>query len=181
MRKATLSCFFLLLTSPAWAQKINIDSLVRVVLSKNSTLKLQAVVNRDSLIKQLPFIKSSAERIQRIYDIILNYGQSGAKDALHYHHKILDLTRKNNDLIGESVILSELGHTLSRNGDNAGGVKVILEALQIAEKTGNNQAVGIIYCNLASCYDNVALQKHYFLNRSNSHRRAATIFLPVMH
>jgi two-component system NtrC family sensor kinase len=163
MRKIALSSCLLLLLGPVWAQKINMDSLVRVAISMNSNMKPQAAPNRDSLLKQLPFIKSPAARIQRIYDLILNYGQLNPKEALYYHHKILDLTRKNNDPVGESVILSELGATVAKSGDNVEGVKIVLEALKLAEKTGNNQAIGIAYNNLGRCYDNVDLQKRYFL------------------
>ncbi|HVV54241.1 MAG TPA: HAMP domain-containing sensor histidine kinase [Mucilaginibacter sp.] len=164
MKKLTLVCCCMLLLNTVWAQKVNIDSLVRIAVYRSNSAKPQTVPDRDSLLKQLPFIKSPAARIKRIYDLILNYGDLNPKEALYYHRKILDQAQKYNDQIGESVILSDLGFTVSESGDDAEGVKIILRALELAKKTGNNQAIGIVYDNLGVCSIDINLKKLYFLN-----------------
>src|SRR5476649_1761813 len=102
---------------PVLAQKINIDSLLQVVILREHHTKITISPNRDSLLKLFPLTKSPSARIKLIYDITYNYGQSNPKEAFYYHNKILDLTRKENDPIGEAIVSSELGDTYFLNGD----------------------------------------------------------------
>jgi two-component system NtrC family sensor kinase len=166
MKKIPLVFVLVFSFSSLNAQKINVDSLVRVVISRssgNDGSSATILPNRDSLLNLLPSTKSPAARIKLIYDIILNNGELDPTRAFYYHRKILDLTRKNNDAIGESVIMGELGYTICQNGDIAEGLKMLYKALQLAEKTGNKQAIGTVYDNLGVCYPgNLNLQKSYF-------------------
>jgi two-component system NtrC family sensor kinase len=144
-------------------QKINVDSLIRVALSPKNNTRNMMSPNRDSLFEQLPFAKSPTERIRLIYEII-GYGVQNSKQGLKYHYKILDWARKNNDRIIEAVVSAELGFNFYDNGENTEGLKMDFAALKMAEKTGNGQAIGIAYGNLASCYYpvNISLQKFYW-------------------
>ncbi len=144
-------------------QKINVDSLIRVALLPKNNTRNTISPNRDSLFGQLPFAKSPKERIRLIYQII-GYGVQNSKQGLKYHYKILDWARKNDDRISEAVVAAELGFNFYDNGDNTEGLKMDFAALKMAEKTGDSQAIGIAYGNLASCYYpvNISLQKFYW-------------------
>jgi len=145
------------------AQHINTDSLLQVVISRESSVKTSSSLNRDSLLRLFPSTKSVSARINIIYDIIYNYGYLGPKQAFYFHNKILELTRKENDPVGEAIILSELGDIYFHNGDVTKGLNMIFGALDKAEKTGNKQALGIVYNNLGLCYpDDVHLSKFYY-------------------
>jgi len=142
-------------------QKTNIDSLIRIAISQKSN-KNVFLPNKDSLFKRLPFAKSPKERIKLIYQTI-NYGLENSKEGLNYHYKILAWARKNNDPVSEAVITSELGFNFYNNGDNTEGQQLDFAALKMAEKTRNNQAIGIAYDNLGFCYaNNINLSKSYF-------------------
>ena len=148
---------------PAFAQKMNMDSLLQVAISKGKNTKITFRPNRDSLLKQFSLTKPAAARIQLIYDIIYNYGLLGPKQALYYHKKILDIATKQNDLVCEAIILSELGATHINDGDNTKGYEMISRALSMAEKTGSKQALGIVYNNLGYCNpEDINSSKSYY-------------------
>jgi signal transduction histidine kinase len=165
MKKPLLCFLFVLALSHAIAQKINFDSLVKVAISLNRNDKVITPHNPDSLLRTLFITKSPAARIRTVYDIILlDNGELDPAQALYYHHKILDLAKKNHDQIVEAVITGELGYTLHQDGDAPGGLKMMFDALKDAEKTGNKQAIGTVYDNLGVCSDNVQVSINYFRN-----------------
>ena len=162
--KKSLQCFFLVLAfSQASAQKINVDSLVKIAISLKGNEEGIIPQNPDSLLRTLFVTKSPAARIRTVYDIILlDNGELNPLQALYYHHKILDLAKMNHDPIVEAVITGELGYTLYQDGDVPVGLKMIFDALQLAEKTGNKQAIGTVYDNLGICTDNIDASIAYF-------------------
>lgn len=115
-------------------------------------IQLTFAQNRDSLIKTIYFEKTDSARIKVIYDIIENNGMLDPKKAIYYHTAILEETKKHNDKIGEAVITTELGYTVANISSMAKGTEMIFDALKMAEKTGNQQAIGIAYHNLALNY-----------------------------
>jgi len=146
----------------AFAQKINLDSLLRVAISRESKTKTIFSTNRDSLLKLFPSTTSTSARIKLIYDIIYNNGLLSRDQAFYYHNKILNLARKENDPVCEAIILSELGDMYYGYGDMTRGLEMIDNALKLAEKTGNKQAIGIVYHNYAFCYqDDIYYNKYY--------------------
>jgi hypothetical protein len=108
--------------------------------------------NYDSLIGIIYHATSDSERISRIFDVIENNGPINPKDRIYYHKKILEEAKKNKDKIGEAVIAAELGYWVAINDDLSDGTKMIFDALQMAEKTGNQRAIGIAYHDLALIY-----------------------------
>ena len=162
MIKSLQCLFFVLVFNHSSAQKINVDGLVRLAISLNAKEESIIPQNPDSLLQTLFVIKSSAARIRTIYDIILlDNGELNPARALYYHHKILDQARKNNDPIVEAVITGELGFTLYQDGNAPEGLKMIFDALKLAEKTGNKQAIGTVYDNLGVCTDNTNVSIAY--------------------
>ena len=108
--------------------------------------------NPDSLISTMYNEKTDSARIKRIYDIIENNGALNPKDVIFYQTKILEETKKHNDKICEAVITAELGFSMANIHDLAKGTAMIFDALKMAEKTGNAQATGIVYHDLAIIY-----------------------------
>jgi len=168
-----LPSFLLLLVSFIAFPQANIDSLTQIVLSRNkkfTTTIFLTNADRDKLIQLLPKTKNPATRIKLIYDVLYDTELSPS-EALRYASKMLTVTRKNNDKIGEVAIMAELGYTIVENGNYAEGLKMIFEALKIAEKTGNHQAIGIAYQSLGGCYEDVALKRKY-LHKALKHSKA---------
>ena len=163
MKRLLLLFSFSFALYPVLAQKINVDSLLQVAISRKNETKLASSPNRDSLLKSFPSTKSTAARVKLIYDIIYNYGYLSPKQALYYNTRILDIAKRENDPIVEAIVSSELGNTYFQNGDIVKGLNLNFYALNQAEKTGNNQALGIIYNNLGYCYpDDINLSKNYY-------------------
>jgi two-component system, NtrC family, sensor kinase len=162
MKKLFLFFSFSFFLYTALAQKINIDSLTQVAVSYEKHSKITSSPNRDSLLKLFPLTKSTPARIKLIYDIIYNNGLLSRKQAFYYYYKILDIVKKEDDHVGEAIILSELGDTYFGYGEMTRGLKMIDSALKLAEKTRNKQALGIVYHNFAFCYqDDIYYIKSY--------------------
>jgi two-component system NtrC family sensor kinase len=162
MRNSLFVFFLVLSINPVWAQKINVDSLTRVALSRAGSVRSSGTINRDSLFKLLPSTKSPAGRIKIIYDILYNYGSLNPDQSLIYHKKILSFAQNNHDRVCEAVITAELGFLIVQGGDYVEGNKTIFKALKMAEETGNSEAIGIVYNNLGVCGTNISLKKIYF-------------------
>ncbi|MEO7266360.1 MAG: hypothetical protein ABIW38_15695 [Ferruginibacter sp.] len=114
--------------------------------------QLSFAQNPDSLINTMYNEKTDSARIKRIYDIIENNGALNPKDVIFFQTKILEVTKQHKDKICEAVITAELGYSMANIHDLAKGTAMIFEALRVAEKTTNQQAIGIAYHDLALIY-----------------------------
>jgi len=162
MKKLVAGVFLAFAISQVNAQQVNIDSLARAAISKSKNSKSLQVPNRDSLLNLWPSIKLTADRTRVIYDIIYNYGQLSPAKTLDYENKLLSFARTISDLANQAVIMSESGDILYDSGKNTEGLAREFNALKLAEQSGNKQAMGIVYENLAFCYpDNFNLNKLY--------------------
>lgn len=117
----------------------------------------------DSLISNIYTEKTDTGRIRRIYDIHNGIGAIDPGNVINYHQKMLDQSRKNKDKVGEAVILAELGYIIYYCGNTTQGTGLILDALKLAEGTGNQQAIGIAYNNLGICQPDKEKGKIYRL------------------
>jgi tetratricopeptide (TPR) repeat protein len=94
------------------------------------------------------------------------------KQSLYYHEIILVGAQKMNDKVLEASVLAELGFITSMNGNTAEGLKMLYKSLELAEATGNAQALGIVYNNLGNCYpNNVQLSKNYYTKAYENSRK----------
>ena len=107
-------------------------------------------LNRDSLLKVIPTIKDEAERIHVMYKI-LGDNNGSASEQLYYHRKLLEITKEMNDKIGEAVATAELGYSVFQTGNTADGLKIIFDALTLAENIKSQLALGVVYDNHAVC------------------------------
>lgn len=119
--------------------------------------------NRDSLIKVIPRVKSQSERIQLMYLIFEDSGNKDPEKALYYFKQLLELSKKMGDKVCEAVATAELGYAIFMTGNSNAGIEMILRSVQLAEKTGSSQAIGIAYDNLAICYTEPEKQIIYLL------------------
>jgi two-component system NtrC family sensor kinase len=150
MKKIILFCL-IFSSYQLFAQNINVDSLIHVAISHTNATAVSSNQNHDSLFRAFTLAKAGSQRISVIYKLI-NNGQPTSRFGLTYHYKILDWARKNDDPISEAIIMSEIAFQLAGNGDIAEAVKMDLDALKLAEKTGDNEAIGIVYDSLGCCY-----------------------------
>ena len=176
--KQLFSACFLLWSSTSMAQtfpKKYVDSLTAVALSKKSNYPL--VLNRDSVLKQMWQPNTSADRIVMFYNITDNSDLLTPEQALYYHQLIEEGARKAGDKVLEASVMAEFGYFKAQNGNTADGLKMIYKALELAEATGNAQAIGIAYADLGLCYpNNKKLAKEYYL-RSLEYSRKANAYL----
>ena len=172
--KQFLAACFLLITAIGLAQtfpKKYVDSLTAVALSKKSNYPL--VLNRDSVLKLMWQPRSSADRIAMFYNIVDNSDLLTPEQALYYHQLILKGAQEAGDKVLEASVMADLGYVKSQNGNTADGLKLIYKALELAEATGNAQAISIAYGDLGLCYpNNKKLAKEYYLRSLEYSRKA---------
>ncbi len=176
--KQLFSACFLLWSITSMAQtfpKKYVDSLTAIALSTKSNYPL--VLNRDSVLKLMWQPNTSADRIVMFYNITDNSDLLTPEQALYYHQLILEGARKAGDKVLEASVMAELGYVRAQNGNTADGLKMIYKALELAEATGNAQAISIVYDDLGLCYpNNKKLAKEYYL-RSLEYSRKANAYL----
>ena len=178
--KIILFLFFAMLVKMGLAQtfpKKYVDSLTTVALSFKTTHPL--VLNRDSALQVLWKQKDPAIRIAMFYDITDYSDELSPDSLLYYHQLILAGAKKRNDKVLEASVLAELGYIISKNGNTAGGLKMIYESLEKAEATGNAQAIGIAYNNLGNCYPNNPTLTKEYMTKSLEYGRKGNDFLFV--
>ena len=115
--------------------------------------------NKDSLLRLIPGAKDTKERIRLMYEIMGDSGDNDPVKALHYYKALLALTQKLNDKVAEAVVQVETGYALYMMGNTVAGSELLHKATRMAEETGNQQAIGIAYDNLAFVYDDPQKQK----------------------
>ena len=176
--KHFLSACFLLMTAIGMAQtfpKKYVDSLTAVALSTKSNYPL--VLNRDSVLKLMWQPLSSADRIAMFYNIVENSDLLKPEQSLYYHQLVLEGAKKVGDKVLEASVMAELGYITSQNGNTTEGLKMIYKSLELAEATGNAQAISIAYGNLGLCYpNNKKLAKEYYL-KSVQYSRKGNAYL----
>lgn len=105
--------------------------------------------NTDSLINLIYKEKTDAARISRIYDVIDQYDNINPVKTIEVQQQLLSLTKKQKNQALEAVVTSELGDLFQRTGSTVQGTRLLLEAVKMAEASGNPQAIGITCQNLA--------------------------------
>lgn len=169
---------FLLLSLTGMTQvlpKSYVDSLTSVAFSNKSNHSL--VLNRDSAMQRLWEASIPADRISIFYDIVAYSDELTPERSLYYHQLILEGARKRGDKVLEASVLAELGFITSRNGNTTEGLRMLYESLELAEKTGNAQAIGIAYNNLGNCYPNNMQLSRFYMTKALEYSRKGNDFL----
>jgi len=177
MKHFFVACF-LLLSITGIAQtfpKKYVDSLTGVALSKKSTHPL--LLNRDSVLRVLWQSTSPADCVAMFYDIVSYSDELTPEKSLYYHRLILQEAQKRGNKVLEAVVMAELGYITSKNGNTAGGLKIIYESLEKAEATRNAQAIGIAYNNLGNCYPTNPQLARDYMTKSLAYARIGNDYL----
>jgi hypothetical protein len=103
------------------------------------------------------------DRINRFYDILFSVEEAADDRTFYYPAKALSWAQQHGEKALEAVATAETGYMIYSRGNSTKGVDMVLKALQLAEKTGNQQAIGIAYDNLGICFaGDYGKQKVYF-------------------
>jgi two-component system NtrC family sensor kinase len=143
-----LLLIFFAFAKPVLAQLINIDSIVKVVASRNKHSVNGLTLNKDSLYRRLPFARPGAQRVKLINDLYYYGLYPDIKQETDMGYKILAWAKAHHDLIAEAVICAEQGATMSQNGDEATALQLGAEAMAAAKAAHDDQALGIVYQNI---------------------------------
>ena len=92
-----------------------------------------------------------ATRIKYLYKIIYETNSLSQQDRIDYSKKILDLSKKQDNKVMESIATAELGYLLAYNNMGPQGTELAYNALEMGLKHGNKLALGIIYNDLGVC------------------------------
>lgn len=127
----------------------------------------------DSLLIEMTNAKADTSRERFLIEILYKTNSLSQLDRITYSKKILDLAKKQNDKILESIITAELGYILAINGNILQGSELAFSALEIAEKHQNKMALGIIYQDLAICFRDDKVKYREFLFKALPYSEAA--------
>ena len=127
----------------------------------------------DSLLSEMAKAKADTSRVGIMNEILYKTNSLSQQDRIDYSKKILDLAKKQNDKILESIITAELGYILAINGNKLQGSELAFNALEIAEKHQNKLALGIIYQDLAICFRDDKTKYKEFLFKALPNSEAA--------
>ena len=127
----------------------------------------------DSLLSEMAKAKADTSRVGLMNEILYKTNSLSQQDRIDYSKKILDLAKKQNDKILESIITAELGYILAINGNKLQGSELAFNALEIAEKHQNKLALGIIYQDLAICFRDDKTKYKEFLFKALPNSEAA--------
>jgi len=148
MKKALLSLFlFFSFATPVLAQVINIDSIVKVVVSRNKRRTGDFTFNKDSLFNRLPLTKPGPQRVKLINDLYYYGVYPDVQQEIAMGQKILAWAKSQHDLIAEAVICAEVATTMASNGDEAEALQLAKQAMTAAKASNDNQALAIVYQN----------------------------------
>jgi signal transduction histidine kinase len=111
------------------------------------------------------------------YDIVAYSDELTPERSIYYHRLILKGAQKRGDKVLEAAVMAEQGFIISRNGNTAGGLKIIYESLEKAEATGNAQAIGIAYNNLGNCYPNNLKLAREYMTKALAYAREGNDYL----
>ncbi len=118
----------------------------------------------DAFLNELSKAEADSSRIGFMNKILYVTNDLTQQERIDYSKKILDIAKKQNDKVLESVITAEMGYIIAINGNTLEGAELAFSALEMAQQHKNKQALGIIYQDLAVCFRNdSAKHKQYLL------------------
>ncbi|MEO7394943.1 MAG: hypothetical protein ABIU11_08345, partial [Chitinophagaceae bacterium] len=104
--------------------------------------------------KQLLIALNSAKSDDTRQDIMMQlfdlYENFSVDSNMHYANKVLELGKQSNNVLIEARALDEIGYVYYRIDNRQKCLEITLQSLLLAEKTGNQRLIGIIYIGLAS-------------------------------
>ena len=104
----------------------------------------------DRLITALSSAKTDDERQDIMMELFDLYENFSVDSNMHYANKVLAFGKQSDNLLVEARALDEIGYVYYRIDNRQKCLEITLESLRMAEKTGNQRLIGIIYIGLAS-------------------------------
>lgn len=104
----------------------------------------------DSLLTALSSAKTDDERQDIMMELFDLYENFSVDSNMYYARKVLEFGRQTGNLLIEARSIDEVGYVYWRMDNRQKCLEVTLQSLKMAEKTGNQRLIGIIYIGLAS-------------------------------
>lgn len=109
--------------------------------------------NGDKLISSLSQAKTDEERQDILMELFDLYENFSVDSNMIYANRVLEIGKQTNNLLIEARALDEIGYVFYRMDNRQKCLEITLQSLKLAEKTGNQRLIGIIYIGLASVQD----------------------------
>ncbi len=104
----------------------------------------------DRLLTSLSAAKTDDERQDILMELFDLYENFSVDSNMYYANRVLEIGKQTNSLLIEARALDEIGYVYYRIDNRQKCLEVTLQSLKMAEKTGNQRLIGIIYIGLAS-------------------------------
>ena len=104
----------------------------------------------DVLLAALSSAKTDDERHDILMELFDLYENFSVDSNMYYADKVLEIGKQTGNLLIEARALDEIGYVYYRMDNRQKCLEVTLQSLKMAEKTGNQRLIGIIYIGLAS-------------------------------
>lgn len=104
----------------------------------------------DRLISSLSAAKTDDQRQDILMELFDLYENFSVDSNMYYANKVLEIGKETKNLLIEARALDEIGYVYYRIDNRQKCLEITLQSLRLAEKTGNQRLIGIIYIGLAS-------------------------------
>ena len=109
--------------------------------------------NGDKLLTSLSLAKTDEERQDIMMELFDLYENFSVDSNMIYANRVLEIGKQTNNLLIEARALDEIGYVFYRMDNRQKCLEITLQSLKLAEQTGNQRLIGIIYIGLASVQD----------------------------
>lgn len=104
----------------------------------------------DRLISVLSSAKTDDERQDVLMELFDLYENFSVDSNMYYANKVLEIGKQTNNLLIKARAQDEIGYVYYRIDNRQKCLEITLQSLRLAEKTGNQRLIGLIYIGLAS-------------------------------
>ena len=104
----------------------------------------------DTLLTALSSAKTDDERQDILMDLFDLYENFSVDSNMYYANRVLEIGKQTDNLLIEARAIDEIGYVYWRIDNRQKCLEITLQSLKMAEKTGNQRLIGIIYIGLAS-------------------------------
>lgn len=104
----------------------------------------------DRLLTALSSAITDDERQDILMELFDLYENFSVDSNMYYAGKVLEIGKQTNNLLIEARAIDEIGYVYWRIDNRKKCLETTLQSLKMAEKTGNQRLIGIIYIGLAS-------------------------------
>lgn len=128
-------------------KKIILITLLLISVLQHATAQQS---HGDRLLTTLSAAKTDNERQDILMELFDLYENFSVDSNMYYANKVLEIGMQSNNLLIEARALDEIGFVYYRIDNRQKCLQITLQSLRMAEKTGNQRLIGIIYIGLAS-------------------------------